>query len=181
MPPRNVVPKPRQKPHPPVWVACSRRDTIHLAAQKGIGALSFAFIDPEDARHWVGDYYGTLEREGVPVGDSVNPNLACVTTFMCHPDEAAALQRGLEGATFFGYSLAHYCFGRHQPGVTDVWAEISTSGESVSTEAGARRGGEPDRLGAKVAGRLGGCGAVAPRPGAISCSATRSGSTRSSS
>ena len=35
MPPRNVVPKPRQKPHPPVWVACSRRDTIHLAAQKG--------------------------------------------------------------------------------------------------------------------------------------------------
>ena len=43
MPPRNVVPKPRQKPHPPVWVACSRRDTIHLAATKGIGALAFAF------------------------------------------------------------------------------------------------------------------------------------------
>ena len=33
MPPRNVVPKPVQRPHPPVWVACSRRDTIHLAAQ----------------------------------------------------------------------------------------------------------------------------------------------------
>ena len=73
MPPRNVVPKPRQKPHPPVWVACSRRDTIHLAAQKGIGALTFAFIDPEDARHWVGDYYGTLERDGVPIGNAVNP------------------------------------------------------------------------------------------------------------
>ena len=35
-----------------------------------------------------------------------------------------ALRRGLEGANFFGYSLAHYyVFGRHQPGVTDVWAE----------------------------------------------------------
>src|SRR4051812_4950365 len=33
MPPRNVVPKPLQRPHPPVWVACTRRDTIHLAAQ----------------------------------------------------------------------------------------------------------------------------------------------------
>jgi alkanesulfonate monooxygenase SsuD/methylene tetrahydromethanopterin reductase-like flavin-dependent oxidoreductase (luciferase family) len=32
MPPRNVVPKPVQRPHPPLWVACSRRDTIHLAA-----------------------------------------------------------------------------------------------------------------------------------------------------
>ena len=49
MPPRNVVPKPVQKPHPPLWVACSRRDTILLAAEKGIGALSFAFIDPEEA------------------------------------------------------------------------------------------------------------------------------------
>src|SRR5919112_5731770 len=31
MPPRNVVPKTRQKPHPPLWVACSRKETIHLA------------------------------------------------------------------------------------------------------------------------------------------------------
>ncbi|ETW91960.1 MAG: hypothetical protein ETSY2_55165, partial [Candidatus Entotheonella gemina] len=53
MPPRNVVPKPVQKPHPPLWVACSRRETILLAAQAGIGALTFAFIDPEEARTWV--------------------------------------------------------------------------------------------------------------------------------
>ncbi|HZU80369.1 MAG TPA: LLM class flavin-dependent oxidoreductase, partial [Acidimicrobiales bacterium] len=44
MPPRNLVPKPMQRPHPPLWVACSRRDTIHLAATKGIGALSFSFV-----------------------------------------------------------------------------------------------------------------------------------------
>jgi alkanesulfonate monooxygenase SsuD/methylene tetrahydromethanopterin reductase-like flavin-dependent oxidoreductase (luciferase family) len=125
MPPRNVVPKPRQKPHPPVWVACSRRDTIHLAAQKGIGALTFAFIDPEEATQWVGDYYRTLEDECVPIGDVVNPNVACVTTFMCAPTEEEAIARGTTGANFFGYSLAHYyLFGQHQPGVTDVWAEF---------------------------------------------------------
>ena len=39
MPIRNVVPKPKQKPHPPLWVACSRRETIRLAAEKGMGAL----------------------------------------------------------------------------------------------------------------------------------------------
>ena len=50
MPPRNVVPKPIQKPHPPLWVACSRRETIRLAAEKGIGALSFSFVEPEEAR-----------------------------------------------------------------------------------------------------------------------------------
>src|SRR5436190_7276319 len=78
MPPRNVIPKSRQKPHPPVWVACSRREPIHLAAQKGIGALTFSFIDPEEAQHWVGDYYATLESEGVPIGDAVNASIACV-------------------------------------------------------------------------------------------------------
>jgi len=153
MPPRNVVPKPRQKPHPPLWVACSRRDTIHMAAQKGLGALSFAFIDPEEARFWVDDYYGTLERDGVPLGDAVNPNLACVTTFMCHPDEEEALRRGLEGANFFGYSLAHYyVFGRHQPARTDVWAEFQKrrAEQGYDPDAVTAAAQNQERLGAKV-------------------------------
>jgi alkanesulfonate monooxygenase SsuD/methylene tetrahydromethanopterin reductase-like flavin-dependent oxidoreductase (luciferase family) len=86
MPPRNVVPKPVQKPHPPLWVACSRRDTILLAAEKGIGALTFAFIDPEEAEGWVQDYDRTLAEKAVPIGHAVNHNLACVTPMMC-PNE----------------------------------------------------------------------------------------------
>jgi alkanesulfonate monooxygenase SsuD/methylene tetrahydromethanopterin reductase-like flavin-dependent oxidoreductase (luciferase family) len=159
MPPRNVVPKPRQKPHPPVWVACSRYDTIRLAAQKAIGALSFAFVDPEEARGWVRDYYDVLEREGVPIGDAVNPNIACVATFMCHPDEQVALARGLEGANFFGYSLAHYyVFGRHRPGTTDVWGEYQARrarhGYDPATVAAAAA--NADRLGAKIVATGGG-------------------------
>jgi alkanesulfonate monooxygenase SsuD/methylene tetrahydromethanopterin reductase-like flavin-dependent oxidoreductase (luciferase family) len=153
MPPRNVVPKPRQRPHPPVWVACSRRETIHLAAQKGIGALSFAFINPEEAHHWISDYYGTLEREGVPIGDAVNPNVAVVSNFMCAPTEEQALARGVEGGNFFGYSLAHfYIFGRHQPGRTDVWKEyLKERGEhGFSPEAVFQAANNADRLGAKV-------------------------------
>jgi alkanesulfonate monooxygenase SsuD/methylene tetrahydromethanopterin reductase-like flavin-dependent oxidoreductase (luciferase family) len=153
LPPRNVVPKPRQKPHPPVWVACSRRDTIHLAAQKGIGALAFAFIDPEEARWWVDDYYNTLAKEGVPIGDAVNANLAVVTGFMCHEDENEAMRRGLEGTNFFGYSLAHYyVFGRHQPGVTDVWEEFQKrrAEHGYDPEAVIAAAENQDRLGAKV-------------------------------
>jgi alkanesulfonate monooxygenase SsuD/methylene tetrahydromethanopterin reductase-like flavin-dependent oxidoreductase (luciferase family) len=126
MPPRNVVPKPLQKPHPPLWVACSRRDTIHLAAEKGIGALSFSFIEPDEARHWVNDYYTTIASPAcVPGGFAVNPNLAVVAPFTCHRDESVAVQRGLDGGHFFGYSLAHYyAFGDHRPGATDVWSEF---------------------------------------------------------
>ena len=66
MPPRNVVPKPVQKPHPPMWLACSSRPMIHLAAQLGLGALTFAFVDVEEAKHWVADYYETFARECTP-------------------------------------------------------------------------------------------------------------------
>jgi alkanesulfonate monooxygenase SsuD/methylene tetrahydromethanopterin reductase-like flavin-dependent oxidoreductase (luciferase family) len=153
MPPRNVLPKPRQKPHPPIWVACSRRDTIHLAAQKGIGALAFAFVDPEEAKYWVDDYYTTLETEGTPIGDAVNANVACVTTFMCDNDEDEALRRGLEGANFFGYSLAHYyVFGRHHPGVTNVWEEFQQrrAEHGYDPESVILAAKNQDRLGAKV-------------------------------
>ncbi len=35
VPQRNVVPKPLQKPHPPLWMACSRRESILQAARLG--------------------------------------------------------------------------------------------------------------------------------------------------
>jgi alkanesulfonate monooxygenase SsuD/methylene tetrahydromethanopterin reductase-like flavin-dependent oxidoreductase (luciferase family)/putative sterol carrier protein len=126
VPPRNVVPKPKQRPHPPLWVACSRRETIELAARRGIGALSFSFVEPEEAKPWVEAYYRLLASpECVPAGQAVNPNLAVVVPFMCHPDEETAIERGIDGAHFFGYSLAHYyVFGRHRPGRTDVWQEF---------------------------------------------------------
>ena len=112
MPPRNVVPKPLQRPHPPLWVACSRRETIQLAARKGIGALAFSFVEPEDAGKWVDEYYDLIaSEECVPAGFAVNPKVAVILPMMAHPDEAEAIERGIDGAHFFGYSLAHYYGG----------------------------------------------------------------------
>ena len=126
MPPRNVIPKPLQKPHPPLWVACSRRETIHFAARNGIGALSFSFVEPEDAGKWVTEYYELLGSEDcVPVGFAVNPNVTVVVPMMCHEDEQTAIDRGIDGAHFFGYSLAHYYgLSPHHPGSTDVYEEF---------------------------------------------------------
>jgi alkanesulfonate monooxygenase SsuD/methylene tetrahydromethanopterin reductase-like flavin-dependent oxidoreductase (luciferase family)/putative sterol carrier protein len=126
MPPRNVVPKPKQRPHPPLWVACSRRETIPLAARKGLGALSFSFVEPEQAKEWVDEYYALIASpECVPAGLTVNPQVAVVLPFMCHEDEQTAIDRGIDGAHFFGFSLAYYyVFGKHQPGTTNIWNEF---------------------------------------------------------
>jgi alkanesulfonate monooxygenase SsuD/methylene tetrahydromethanopterin reductase-like flavin-dependent oxidoreductase (luciferase family) len=132
MPVRNVVPKPLQRPHPPLWVACSRRETIQLAAHNGIGALSFSFVEPEDAGRWVEDYYAILDSEEcVPVGFGVNPNVAVVLPMMLHADEREAIERGIDGAHFFGYSLAHYYgMGEHRPGRSVIWDEFLANRDS---------------------------------------------------
>ena len=133
MPVRNVVPKPLQKPHPPIWVACSRRETIHAAARAGIGALTFAFVDPAEAGKWAHEYYEIIKSDQcVPIGHTVNANVAMVTGFSCHEDRDEARRRGAEGFQFFGYSLGHYyVYGHHQPGVTDVWQRFEAAKDKL--------------------------------------------------
>jgi alkanesulfonate monooxygenase SsuD/methylene tetrahydromethanopterin reductase-like flavin-dependent oxidoreductase (luciferase family) len=147
LPCRNVVPKPVQKPHPPLWVACSNRTTIHLAAKLGIGALTFAFIDPGEAKRWVEDYYTTLRNECVPIGHAINPNIAMVTGFSCHADAEEAKRRGMDGFRFFGYALGHhYIFGDHVPGRTNIWERFERA-RAQMPEEGANRGiGTPAQL-----------------------------------
>ena len=68
----------------------------------------------------------------MPGGFAVNPNVAVVLPMMCHDDEATAIERGIDGAHFFGYSLAHYyVFGDHQPGRTNVWEEFQQRRDEV--------------------------------------------------
>jgi alkanesulfonate monooxygenase SsuD/methylene tetrahydromethanopterin reductase-like flavin-dependent oxidoreductase (luciferase family) len=128
MPVRNVVPKPLQKPHPPLWMAAPRPDVIPLAAQNGLGALCFSMlIEPEQAREWVDGYQAVLQSEEcVPAGFSVNPELAVVTGLMCHRNEQTALDRGLEGAHFLSYSLLHYYAhgDTHDHGRSRMWDDF---------------------------------------------------------
>ena len=137
MPCRNVMPKPLQKPHPPVWVACSNRETIHLAAKLGLGALTFAFTDPAEAHLWVEDYYTTLKTECVPLTEVVNPNIAMVTSFSVHDDPAEADRRGKQGFQFFAFALAHYyLFGSQQPGRTDIWKLFEEQADQLDIAIG---------------------------------------------
>ena len=125
MPCRNVLPKPRQKPHPPMWIACTNRDTIKVAARNGLGALAFTFIDPDEARAWADIYYDIIKSdECVPIGHTVNANLALVTGFSLHEDRATAIRTGQEGFEFFGYAMSSLVTKDQVPGRTNLWGEF---------------------------------------------------------
>jgi alkanesulfonate monooxygenase SsuD/methylene tetrahydromethanopterin reductase-like flavin-dependent oxidoreductase (luciferase family) len=148
MPCRNIVPKPVQRPHPPLWVACSNRETIKLAAKLGIGALTFAFVDPSEAKQWVDDYYRIFKEECVPVGHAVNPNIAMVSSFSVHHDVEEARRRGQDGFRFFTYALGHhYGFGIHKPGRTNIWEAFEKARQSMPAVGNGEGGiGTPDQL-----------------------------------
>lgn len=149
MPPRNVVPKPVQRPHPPMWLACSSRPMIQLAARLGLGALTFAFVDVAEAKHWVAEYYDTFRRECTPIAQAVNPNVAMVTGFSVHDDAEEAARRGLEGFQFFGFALAHYyIFGSHVPGRTSIWE--SFQGTPIPMPGGSAGIGTPAQVAANL-------------------------------
>jgi len=143
MPTRNVVPKPLQTPHPPIWVACSKRETIHMAARAGIGALNFAFINPADAVKRVDEYYDIINSEAcVPIVHAVNANIAMVTGFSCHEDEEEAFARGAEGFQFFGFALGHhYIYGDQKPGPTYIWERFQAAKGSLPPMGPGANGG----------------------------------------
>jgi alkanesulfonate monooxygenase SsuD/methylene tetrahydromethanopterin reductase-like flavin-dependent oxidoreductase (luciferase family) len=125
MPCRNVLPKPLQRPHPPMWMACTNRDTIRVAARNGLGALAFSFVDPEEAKSWSDIYYDIIRSEEcVPIGHSVNANIAMVSNFSLHHDREEAIRRGHEGFEFFNYALRALVTQDMKPGRTQLWQEF---------------------------------------------------------
>jgi len=125
---RNVLPKPRQKPHPPLWTACSQIETIEYAGRRGLGALGFQFVSAEAAEAWVHAYYNAITNGLDRLCDyPVNPNIALVSMFMCAPTDEEARARA-EGATFFQFCLRYYNSAdrrRPDPGEVNMWDEYS--------------------------------------------------------
>ena len=116
--------------------ACTNRTTIELAARLGLGALAFAFVDPAEARHWADVYYDIIcSDDCVPLGHSVNANIAVVTGFSLHSDRAEAIWRGFDGFHFFAYALRQLVVHHTIPGHTDIWDRYEAQRDSALEDA----------------------------------------------
>ena len=147
-PKRNVIPKPLQKPHPPLWVACSSPDTVNTAARLGIGALGFDFAGPEETGRRREEYYRIIREECTPIGDAVNAQFAIVSGFMCCPRDEEAVAKGVPGMQFFGYALAHYYItgAEHDPGNTDLMRNFQAVTSIASPESAGGCIGSPKTI-----------------------------------
>ena len=138
-PKRAVLPKPLQKPHPPLWVACSQLDTIKYSAHRGMGALCFKFVNLAQAEAWVNAYYNTFLHHQEKLADyASNPNIAVVGGFMCAETDEEAWQKA-DGWTFFQFALQLYGKeGPFEPGQVNFWERYQ---EWKQTPEGQKRSG----------------------------------------
>lgn len=93
MPERAVLPKPYQKPHPPMWVAVTSPGTEVDAARRGLGSLGLSFGSLSDQEKVIANYRRII-RDAEPVGAFVNEHVSTVGFMFCHEDDATAVRMG---------------------------------------------------------------------------------------
>jgi len=82
MPPRNVLPKPFTRPHPPLWLAAGSPSTFEKAARLGLGVLCFSTAGPDALAPLIEAYKARIE-DAEPVGGYVNNNVMVTTQMLC--------------------------------------------------------------------------------------------------
>jgi alkanesulfonate monooxygenase SsuD/methylene tetrahydromethanopterin reductase-like flavin-dependent oxidoreductase (luciferase family) len=101
MPPRNVLPKPVQKPHPPLWMSGTQPDSAILAGERGIGFMHFSMSDPVGMDQKVKSYKDAIARCSDPVGQFVNDQFGAFTMMFCGEDDADAKRRAGEAVCWY--------------------------------------------------------------------------------
>ena len=114
IPPIQVIPKPLQKPHPPMFAACTKPDTAAFVGRLGLGALNLAVGSDDYLGAKVAEYRRAV-GEAEPVGRLVTNHFACTPPTLVLDDDRKACRFGLRGARFFSESLGHYYFGNQRP------------------------------------------------------------------
>jgi len=102
VPPRDVRPKPYQKPHPPIWVAALQPATYELAAELGIGVMALSVAAPSYLAPHIKQYKERV-RQAKPVGKFVNDQWLSSTMALCDSDGKSARELAAKSLrTFFG-------------------------------------------------------------------------------
>jgi alkanesulfonate monooxygenase SsuD/methylene tetrahydromethanopterin reductase-like flavin-dependent oxidoreductase (luciferase family) len=94
VPARSIVPKPLQKPHPPIWMAATSPQSWEIAGRNGIGILGLTiFVSVPQLAERVRAYRAALAG-AKPVGRFVNDRVGAFTIVHVAETRAQAVANG---------------------------------------------------------------------------------------
>ena len=114
IPPREVHPKPVQKPHPPIWLGCSQKETFRKAGELGLGCLAMSGGGPDRLTQLIQEYRNSI-KDAKPVSKLVREKVSISMLAICSESRQKAQERGAEILDWY----------RHQQNIRDVrvWQE----------------------------------------------------------
>jgi alkanesulfonate monooxygenase SsuD/methylene tetrahydromethanopterin reductase-like flavin-dependent oxidoreductase (luciferase family) len=156
MPPRNVLPKPYTKPHPPMWIAAGNPSTFQKAARMGLGVLCFTMGSPESLKKLI-EVYKTEIEHAEPVGAYVNNNIMVTSQMLCLEDGQKARDIACNMTSGYQNSLVfRYLDTFPKPPGIPVWPELipepTPEGLDASIKAGLVCVGTPEEVNKSVQG-----------------------------
>jgi alkanesulfonate monooxygenase SsuD/methylene tetrahydromethanopterin reductase-like flavin-dependent oxidoreductase (luciferase family) len=94
IPRREVLPKPVQRPHPPLWSACGSDETARLTGSLGMGGLFSGEGGPARVEQLLAIWRDALKA--APATGGAPPRAALMTAGYCHENPEIAARRGTE-------------------------------------------------------------------------------------
>lgn len=115
--PLRILPRPIQRPHPPLYMASTKPDTVLRSADFGVGALVFGFAGLDSVAHQHKLYRERIEtRTGDQlVSDVTNDQFVALCPTIVLDDAQQAREIGARGQRFFGESIGYWHLGGDQP------------------------------------------------------------------
>ena len=111
IPERNVVPKPLQRPHPPLWQTAGSPAAFHLAGTLGVGVLGNTLLTGvENIEYLLGEYRRGLAECAEPAGRVANEQSAVFTFVHVADSERAAVESGACVAALWYMARMPYVF-----------------------------------------------------------------------
>ena len=125
VPPRPIHPKPLQQPHPPLYLACTRTESLLTAGGRGLGALVLGFGGPEDIAQKNAAYRRAFAERRVEdqVGKLPTEHLSALCPAIVLPDGEEARRIGLRGQRFFAESISHWYNNGPLPSTAELGVE----------------------------------------------------------
>lgn len=95
VPPREVVPRPLQRPHPRLWQTCGSPDSFYIAGEMGVGALGTTLLSPVGfLGQMLKEYDRGLGDCRAPAGQVVNAQKGVFTFVHVAESRAEAIRNG---------------------------------------------------------------------------------------
>ncbi len=141
---RPIIPKPYQKPHPPLWRAGTSPDSIVRTARYGMGVMGSSLANSiENVSRWI-DTYRDNVKDAEPVGSFVNNQTAVFTFVHCAETTKQAIENGAPEAV--AWYLSHFRLFTDVPTGAPATGEQAVAGRylhsSSTTEPGQLTVGE---------------------------------------